>query len=105
MVLVLLGTLALAGAAELKWVLPAETSRLQAAPGRELADARCLVCHSADYISTQPRFNRGQWQATVLKMQQKYGAVVSTNESKTLVDYLVKSYGAETPANNSVPRR
>lgn len=85
-------------AAEPKWVLPPETARLRPAPGKELADAQCLLCHSADYISTQPRLNRAQWRAGVLKMQQKYSAPIATNNVDALVDYLVKGYGTETPS-------
>ena len=73
--------------------LPPETTKLKPGAGAELITAQCLVCHSADYISTQPRLTRAQWQATVTKMQQKYGAVVLSNNVPRLVEYLTVNYG------------
>ena len=87
----------LVAAAEPKWVLPPETATLQPGLGKELVNAQCLLCHSADYISTQPRLNRAQWKAGVLKMQQKYSAPIATNNVDALVDYLVRNYGREAP--------
>jgi mono/diheme cytochrome c family protein len=98
-----LGIIAIAAvvrAAEMKFSLPPETATLKPGPGAELATANCLLCHSADYIATQPRLSRTVWKAEVIKMQQKYGAPVSTNNVDQLVDYLVKNYGQETKASN-----
>jgi sulfite dehydrogenase len=75
--------------------LPPETAKLKSAPGAELVTAQCLLCHSADYISTQPRLSRAAWTAAVLKMKDKYGAPIATNGIPKLVDYLVKNYGTE----------
>src|SRR5437870_5438800 len=33
--------------------LPPETSGFRPGPGAEIAVAQCLLCHSADYVSTQ----------------------------------------------------
>lgn len=77
--------------------LPAEAVTLKNAPGVELAGAQCLLCHSPDYIGTQPKLNRTVWKAEVTKMQQKYGAQIITNRVDELVDYLVKNYGQENP--------
>jgi len=82
-------------AADAVFTLPRETTALKPGPGVELVTAQCLMCHSADYISTQPRLTRTQWQAGVTKMQQKYGAPIATNSMDRLVDYLVKNYGSE----------
>ncbi len=86
-----------ARAADEPWVLPAETAKLKPGPGVETATLSCILCHSADYISTQPRLNRTQWTAAVLKMQAKYGAPITTNNVTPLVDYLVANYGKENP--------
>lgn len=75
------------------WKLPAETARLEPGPGAPLVVANCALCHSMDYISTQPRLTRAQWQATVVKMQQKYGAPMATNSIAPLVEYLANTYG------------
>jgi hypothetical protein len=89
----------LAGAAEKKFTLPSENSKLKPGPGTELVTSQCLLCHSADYISTQPRLTRTVWKAEVTKMQQKYGAPISTNNVGMLVDYLTQNYGQENSTN------
>ena len=76
-----------------RFVLPLETAKLKPGPGSELVTAQCLVCHSADYISTQPRLTQAQWTAIVLKMAQKYGAPVTTNRVEEISAYLTASYG------------
>lgn len=81
-----------------KFVLPAETARLKAAPGVELANVQCVACHSLDYISTQPLLTSAQWRATVIKMQLKYGAPIMTNTMDLLVEYLARHYGTNTAA-------
>lgn len=91
--LLTLGTATALIAADGAFTLPHETARLKPGPGAELVTAQCLLCHSADYISTQPRLTRAQWQAGVTKMQQKYGAPIQTNSVDRLVDYLVQNYG------------
>src|SRR5438876_7607673 len=35
-----------------KFSLPPETATFKSGPGAELALAQCLLCHSADYVST-----------------------------------------------------
>ena len=81
--------------AEQKFVLPPETARLKSGEGLELVSAQCLLCHSADYISTQPKLTRAQWTAAVQKMQQNYAATIVTNKVEALVEYLTKNYGRE----------
>ena len=94
--------LAWAGAAaELTRSLPPETARFRPGAGAEIATGQCLICHSADYISTQPRLGRKAWQASVQKMKDKYGAPLETNQIPALVEYLVKTYGDEAPAGKS----
>jgi sulfite dehydrogenase (cytochrome) subunit B len=77
------------------WRLPPETARLAAGPDVGLAAAQCMLCHSADYIATQPRMNRAAWTATVTKMREKYGAPISPDQIAILANYLVKTYGTE----------
>ena len=80
------------------WKLPPETVELRAGKGRELVAGQCVVCHSVDYVTTQPPLARAAWAATVEKMRAKYGAPVSTNAVPPLVEYLVVAYGKPDPA-------
>jgi hypothetical protein len=90
------GVLVHAGAESFK--LPPETARLKPGPGIELVTSSCMLCHSADYISTQPRLARAAWKASVLKMQQKYGAPIPADKVDAIVEYLVTNYGNEEAA-------
>ena len=90
-------------AADIGFILPPETAKLKRGPGADLVTAQCLLCHSADYISTQPAFTRAQWTAIVQKMAQKYGAPIVTNRVEELADYLVKTYGTESSPKSAAP--
>jgi sulfite dehydrogenase (cytochrome) subunit B len=75
------------------WELPLGEPQLKPARGVELVSANCQICHSADYITTQPPLNRTAWTASVQKMIDKYGAPLKTNQINEIVDYLVSTYG------------
>jgi hypothetical protein len=90
-----LGFLTFSACAEpVKIVLPPETSPFRVVPGAEIAMAQCLQCHSAEYITTQPRLGRNAWKASIEKMRSKYGAVVAPETELALLEYLVGAYGA-----------
>lgn len=75
------------------WKLPDEKVNFKAGTGADLVKANCVICHSHEYITTQPAFTRDQWKASVTKMQQKYGAPLTAEGVDPLLDYLVSSYG------------
>lgn len=81
------------------WKLPPETARFERGPGDLLATAQCVLCHSADYIATQPPMNRAAWTATVQKMKDKFGAPIPPENIERLAEYLVKTYGTEKAAS------
>lgn len=93
----LLALVTTASASPLKIELPPEIPNFKAAPGVELAMQQCLVCHSSEYITTQPPLSRVAWKASVEKMKGKFGAQISPEQIESLVDYLAKSYGPPTP--------
>lgn len=67
---------------------------LKDAPGHEVVENVCSVCHTLDYIRTNSPFMTAQvWQAEVNKMINVFGAPASPEEAKTIIDYLVKNYG------------
>lgn len=98
LVLILSGLNAAAQAASYTYTLPEETAALAAGPNLETVQGNCASCHSADYISTQPRNvadPRAFWKAEVVKMQKAYGAPVADADMPTIVDYLAQTYGAQ----------
>ncbi len=89
----LFSALLVSQAAPVSIQLPLETSVYKAAPGADLANAQCLTCHSAEYVSTQPPMPRAFWKGSVEKMIAKYGAPVPAEQIDPLTDYLAKTYG------------
>lgn len=81
------------GADAALFTLPLETAKFKPGPGAELAMAQCMVCHSADYVSTQPRLSGAAWAGIVQKMREKYGAPVPSEQTNRIVEYLVQTYG------------
>jgi sulfite dehydrogenase len=80
-------------AAPLKITLPPEPLTLKEIPGAELAKSQCLICHSSEYMSSQPALPRAYWKGAVGKMQAKFGAAIAPEQVDPLVDYLVKAFG------------
>src|SRR5207237_5039649 len=64
-------------------------------PARALVQAKCLLCHSGDYM-TQQRLTEGQWQKTVDKMR-KFGTPASDDEGKAMVAYLARYWTPDLP--------
>jgi len=69
--------------------------KLKAAPGSELVETNCVACHSLDYIKMNAKFmSQATWDAEMQKMTKRFGAPVSAEDAKAILDYLVKNYGA-----------
>lgn len=72
--------------------------KLKDAPGKDLVQGRCVMCHSLDYIPMNSVFlDRKGWEASVAKMIKVMGAPIPDEEVPKIVDYLVESYGAKPP--------
>jgi len=70
-------------------------------PARALLQARCLVCHTADYV-TQQRLTEKQWQAEVQKMR-KFGSALTDEEATTLAGYLARNWTVELSERRPAP--
>src|SRR5690349_11653822 len=96
-ILTLVANSAFAG---LKIELPPETTRFIPGDNADLANAQCLICHSAEYVTTQPRLSLVAWKASITKMREKYGAPIPPDQIEPLAEYLTRHYG--TPGTNKV---
>jgi len=94
MAAVLAGVTILAADETVSISLPPERTVLAEGPGREVTETQCRVCHSLDYVTTQPRVGAAQWQGVVTKMRTVFGAPISDADAKAITDYLAASYGA-----------
>jgi mono/diheme cytochrome c family protein len=89
------GWLAGANAAPVNYKLPDETATFKPGPNLDVVQNNCTACHSADYISTQPRgpkFGKDFWQAEVTKMIKVYGAQINEFDVGKIVEYLAATY-------------
>ncbi|VVE50337.1 sulfite:cytochrome C oxidoreductase subunit B [Pandoraea aquatica] len=77
--------------------LPQETSQLKASTlaGHQAASAWCVMCHSIDYINSQPPMPSAFWHAEVTKMVKVYGAPIPEDQVKLISEYLGKTYGTD----------
>jgi sulfite dehydrogenase (cytochrome) subunit B len=64
-------------------------------PGHDQFAAQCVICHSPRYVVNQPFFPRKTWTAEVHKMVKAYGALITPDEEKEIVSYLVSWHGTE----------
>ena len=65
--------------------------------GYQIAQAKCGICHSADYVNLQPPgMTLAQWTTEMIKMQHAYGAPIDEAEIKLLAVYLASLYGDPT---------
>jgi sulfite dehydrogenase (cytochrome) subunit B len=78
--------------------LPADNphAALQPGPGQEVTSRDCSLCHSTDYIVTQPRLDATHWDAEVQKMIKVFGAPITPSDAQTISGYLARNYGTES---------
>jgi cytochrome c1 len=81
-------------------VLGTKFHSLPAGDGKQLVEASCFPCHSADML-VQQRLTEKQWTAAVDKMI-RWGAVMEEIDKPAMVAYLSKNFG---PSNKFVPVR
>jgi len=80
--------------------LPTQGPPLKASPlpGYAKAQVNCVACHSAEYMLYQPpTAPRAYWEAMVTRMKVVFKAPIDDADMPAIVDYLVKTYGAEQP--------
>jgi hypothetical protein len=68
---------------------------LKNAPGHDVVENHCALCHSLDYLRTNASFlDRNGWQAEVDKMIKVFGAEITPSDAAVIVEYLASNYGA-----------
>ena len=85
--------------------LPVDHSSLRPSdlPGYALAEQKCGICHSADYINYQaPGLSQKQWTAEANKMQHSYGAPLDERDIASIGAYLAVAYGSAKASDADV---
>ena len=67
--------------------------QLKSGPGLDKVEANCAACHSLDYVViNSPFLNAAQWEASVSKMINAFGAPIDASDAKVIADYLKAHY-------------
>lgn len=85
--------------------LPIDDTKLKplSLPGYGLAQSKCHLCHSVDYIMYQPpEMDLKEWTGEMYKMRNEYGAPISMDEAKVIAAYLSVAYGSEKETNKEI---
>ena len=78
-------------------VAATEPTALRDGQGRDLTVGRCIICHSVEYIpANAPAMDRAAWQKTIQKMKERFGAPITDEEAKEILDYLAANYSGKT---------
>lgn len=75
---------------------PLYTPELPFGKNRNLVLGHCNICHASTYINMQPPLLADQWETTVQKMIDKFGAPISDDEKDKIVKYLQTYFTPET---------
>jgi mono/diheme cytochrome c family protein len=68
---------------------------LKPGPGRDKVEANCNSCHSLDYIQMNSTFpTAALWEAEVKKMVGAFGAPITDDDAKAILEYLKANYGS-----------
>ena len=73
--------------------LPSVDMAIPPGPHQEEFRVACTTCHSARLVFTQPRLPEKKWGDVVHKMIAAYGAPLSADAEKRIVQYLVSVHG------------
>ncbi|MEC4674979.1 MAG: c-type cytochrome [Nitrospirota bacterium] len=68
--------------------LPPDPISFQQGPGSNIASSYCLICHSAEYIYTQPPHPHERWTEIIKKMKQTFGCPIPDEQIPPLAQYL-----------------
>lgn len=71
---------------------PLYTPELAQGEGREIIQIFCRFCHSTTYITMQPPLPVAAWESVVNKMIDIYGAPISEDSARQIINYLRTHY-------------
>jgi mono/diheme cytochrome c family protein len=84
-----------------KWVkvsvdLPASQISFPPGNGSVIANAYCLICHSAGMVLRQPALTQDEWTGEINKMRNSFGAPLPADQVESLAKYLRSINGRES---------
>src|SRR5260370_29847954 len=81
---------------------PASVVAFPAAKGAEIANANCLICHSAGMVLRQPPFTEGEGRSEINKIKGSFGAPIPADHIDELAQYLASVNGRPAGAHPGV---
>jgi mono/diheme cytochrome c family protein len=66
--------------------------------GADIADANCLICHSAGMVLRQPPLTVAEWRTEIEKMKTSFGAPIPSEQIDALAHYLGNINGRPSDA-------
>src|ERR1700681_3506881 len=84
-----------------KWVkvsvdLPASQISFPPGNGSVIANAYCLICHSAGMVLRQPPLTQDEWTGEINKMRNSFGAPIPADQVQALAQYLRSINGRQS---------
>jgi len=82
--------------------LPTSETSFPAGKGADIANAQCLICHSAGMVLAQPPLTRDEWADEINKMRNSFGAPLPPDQVEVLAKYLHSIDGSQSAGGHSV---
>jgi hypothetical protein len=84
-----------------KWVkvsveLPVSQVSFPLGNGSVIANAYCLICHSAGMVLRQPPLTQDEWIVEITKMRNAFGAPIPADQVQALAQYLRSINGLQS---------
>jgi len=84
-----------------KWVkvsveLPVSQISFPPGNGSVIANAYCLICHSAGMVLRQPPLTQDEWTIEITKMRNAFGAPLPADQVQALAQYLRSINGRQS---------
>jgi mono/diheme cytochrome c family protein len=70
--------------------------------GSVIANAYCLICHSAGMVLRQPPLTQDEWTVEINKMRNAFGAPLPVDQVEALAKYLRRINGQSTKGPSAV---
>ncbi|MEX2490183.1 MAG: c-type cytochrome [Nitrospirales bacterium] len=80
---------------------PTDPFSFQTGTGQEIANTYCVICHSADYIYTQPTHSTTTWTEIIKKMKLAFGCPIPDDTIALLAEYLTHQNEISPPASST----
>jgi mono/diheme cytochrome c family protein len=76
--------------------LPVSQTSFPLGNGSVIANAYCLICHSAGMVLRQPPLTQDEWTVEINKMRNAFGAPLPADQVEALAKYLRSINGQST---------